>query len=1003
MTNTFKNPNEIYKGTDFWMLNGRIEDSELLSQIDSMHEQGVHSFIERTYIGLRSDYPGEDFHKKTRLILERAKSYGMTVFLQAGYMPEAVLDLPRDYALDYLYSKTPGNILEGEMLVKHTEKLDVVMKNSVTFLNMFNEDAVKLYIKQSYADMWEEFREYFGNTVESIWVDEPSYNASYLPWSADMRDIFISRYGYDLFDKVNLLFEDGDGCEKVRYDYWTMVEDRLGECYFSMIRAWCNENNLKFSGHLMMEDNLRSQISRACATMPYYRYFDIPGTDKLCAEMNWIHDEIRPSNSYMAREDMDITTPLQCCSAARQNGQEHILTEMYGVTGNNFNFRDMKHMFDHFAAFGINHRSVHGIFYSIHGRGKRAYPVSTNYYQPYFDKYKAITEYTARTSWFISQGTPCRNILVIHPLESAYMCYKGYKDGNAQNDAELSLLDDLFYDTISSFTYDKLEFDLGDEMSIRDSAFTENGIFTLGKMNYGTVVLPYLKSLRASTLQLLERFAKDGGKIVVLGKAPTLLDGAASDTAERLASLPNVSYCGTHGEAVEILERDKSFRFEYIDNCSSLIMNHRRDNNGTDWFFIVNDNCRKKASCKIYFEDTRCFTLYNAQNGETSTLPCTVENNGTAMEFTILEGGSIAFTAEKTASVPSCMQQLTVTSSTVTKLSGVWDISTNRPNVLVLEYANYKKGDGEYSRDYPILAIHDILVGENYHGKLTLKFTFNSDKAFKNLSLALEDAQEQEIYLNGVKAEKYDGKSYYMSRDFKVVKLPDVCKVGENTIELCRTYAPLAKFKSAITSLFENLGGVELEQIYLIGDFGVKGRTERTRNGLERFSRRFIITEKCECARDNLLLAGLPFYTGTVELSKKVTVSAEDAKKKAILEIGEFHGCIAEIIVNGKSCGDVMWFPYSAELTGALKEGENEIVIKLTNTLRNLLGPSHRPAGDVGQLWAGYSNPNGAWLGHDPKYPDRVWYENRASDTAKWSDSYFLAPFGIDDVVIRFN
>ncbi len=1001
--NTFQSPNQIYKGTDFWMLNGKIEDGELLAQIDKMYEQGVRSFIERTYIGLRSDYPGEDFHKKTRLILERASKYGMTVFLQAGYMPEAVLDLPRYYALEYLYAKTPGSIAEGETLVKHTENTDVVTRNSVTFLNMFNEDAVNFYIKQSYEDMWKEFKDYFGNTVESIWVDEPSYDLECLPWSPDMRDIFIKRYGYDLFDKAHLLFDDGEGFRKVRYDYWTMVEDRLAECYFSMIRKWCNENNLKFSGHLMMEDTLRSQISRACATMPYYKYFDIPGTDKLCAEMNWRFDEIKPQGSYITRMDMDITTPIQCCSAARQNGQEHILTEMYGVTGNNFNFRDMKHMFDHFAAFGINHRSVHGIFYSLHGRGKRAYPVSTNYYQPYFDKYNTVTEYTARTSWFISQGAPCRDVLVIHPLENAFMYYKGYKDRRAAAKPELALLDDRFYDTLHSFTYDKVEFDLGDEMSIRDSASTKNGIFTLGKMSYNTIVLPYLESLRKTTADLLEKFAKDGGKIVILGKAPTLIDGDTSDIAERIAALPNVAFCERPQDATEILYHDVSFRFDFEDNGAPVVMNHRRDDAGKDWFFLVNDDCSRKIKGSICFADNRKYTLYNAENGETTELSANRCGEGTSMDFVLHEGGSLAFTAEKCDAVTVCEKNCSTSAVSTIDISGMWNISKNQPNVLVLEYASYRKGDEEYSRDYPILAIHDILIAENYHGKLTLKFTFKAEKEFKNLSLALEDAEMQEVVFNGVKAESYDGKSYYMSRDFKVVKLPDVCKAGENTLEITREYAPLAKFKSAITSLFESLGGVELEAMYLLGNFGVSAKTEYTRNGLVRFSGNFSLTESQNTAGANLLLSGLPFYTGTVELRKTINVSAEDAGKNAVLDIKEFHGCVAEVYANGEYCGDVMWFPYTADLTGKLREGENEIVIKLTNTLRNLLGPSHRPVGDIGALWAGYSNPNGCWLGHDPHNPGRIWYKDRISDTGRWSDSYFLAQFGIDDVTVKFN
>lgn len=1002
MKGTFKNPDSIYRGTDFWMLNGRIEDEELTRQIDSMHEQGVHSFIERTYIGLRSDYPGEDFHRKTRLIIERAKKHGMTVFLQAGYMPEAVLDLPREFALDYIYSKTPGNISEGETLVKHTETTDVVIRNSVTFLNMFNEEAVKFYIKQSYEDMWKEFEEEFGKTVISIWVDEPSYNASYLPWSADMRDIFIKRYGYDLFDKIHLLFDNGEGCESVRYDYWTMVEDRLAECYFSMIRQWCNKKGLMFSGHLMMEDNLRSQISRACATMPYYRFFDIPGIDKLCGEMNWQYDALKIDGPCYKRMDMDITTPIQCCSAARQNGQEHILAEMYGVTSNNFNFRDMKHMYDHYAAFGINHRSVHGIFYSLHGRGKRAYPVSTNYYQPYFGKYRTMTDYTARAAYFISQGEPCRDILVVHPLESAYMSYRGFRNGAGQPMPELSLLDDRFYDTLHSFTFDKVEFDLGDEMSIRDFARVDGSSFVLGKMKYHTVVLPYLRSLRSSTVTLLESFAASGGKVIVLGKAPTLIDGRSSDIAERIASLPNVTFCETPAEAALVFSRDEAFRFEFEQDGASVIINHRREE-GKDYFFVVADDCSKEIKGRLVFGDVRRILSYNGENGDISVLASEKDGDGSAAGFVIPVGGSVMLCAEKCEDVLSTAKEITPCAKSVIGLGGRWGLSTEQPNVLVLEYAQYKKGDGEYTRDYPMLAIHDILVGENYRGPLTCKFTFKADRAFRNLSLALEDAPLQTMIFNGVKAQEYDGSSYYMSRDFHVVKLPDVCVVGENVIEISREYAPLEKFKSSITSLFESLGGVELENVYLLGDFAVKSKTEYTRNGLTKLSKHFTLTEAETGTFGNLLLAGLPFYAGTVRLTKKIAVSKADIARKATISVGEFHGCVAEIYANGEYCGDIMWYPYSADLTGKLVEGENEIEIRLTNTLRNLLGPSHRPCGDVGQLWAGYANPNGAWLGHNPQNPDRIWYEDRASDTPKWSDSYFNAGFGVDDVTVTFE
>ena len=95
----FQNPPDSCRGTDFWMLNDRLDDNELVRQLEEMHAQGVASVIARTYIGLKSYYPGPDWMQKMHVVVDAAKRLGMTIFMQAGYMPEAVLDLPPEYVL----------------------------------------------------------------------------------------------------------------------------------------------------------------------------------------------------------------------------------------------------------------------------------------------------------------------------------------------------------------------------------------------------------------------------------------------------------------------------------------------------------------------------------------------------------------------------------------------------------------------------------------------------------------------------------------------------------------------------------------------------------------------------------------------------------------------------------------------------------------------------------------------------------------------------------------
>ena len=55
---------------------------------------------------------------------------------------------------------------------------------------------------------------------------------------------------------------------------------------------------------------------------------------------------------------------------------------------------------------------------------------------------------------------------------------------------------------------------------------------------------------------------------------------------------------------------------------------------------------------------------------------------------------------------------------------------------------------------------------------------------------------------------------------------------------------------------------------------------------------------------------------------------------------------IATVKVNGKDCGTVWTKPYQANILKAIREGENQIEIEVTNTWHNrLIGDSYLPIG----------------------------------------------------------
>ena len=996
---SFVNPAPMYRGTDFWMLNDRLEEGELIRQLHAMKEQGVYSFIARTYVGLKSDYPGADFQSKLKVIVKTAKELGMKVFLQAGYMPECVLDLPPEYSLNYLkiHSKHEGMLPEDEHVLCRFGDYVVTEFSSGTFLDMFNRDSVAFYLKQSYENMWHDFESEYGDTICSIWVDEPSYAEEYFPFPRGFAERFIKRWGYDVTERLYLLYLDEEGYRTVRYHYRKLLQDMLEEHYFSMLRAWCNSHGLMASGHLMLEDTLYSQISRACAVMPYYKYFDLPGIDLLCAQMNWREGEIKPGVHRMqdpvyTYRNTVTTTPIQCASAARQMGSEHVLCEMYGVTTQDMTFRNQKHLFDYMIAHGVNHRSVHGIFYSLHGRAKRAYPAHINTYQPYWNDLGVLYDYVASVSRFAALGQPEGDVLLLHPLDSAYCEYVNAKDepllGRRASLEDLRRRDRAFQSLLVKLSFAHCNFDLGDERSLEDIGGVEHDRIRIGKMTYGTVVLPRLLNLQKTTLEKLRLFAKNGGRVIVLGDAPTLLDGYPAGE-EFLADVMNAEYAADDGELIPLIQnKEYAFQSDYDDGQNLWI--RRRVDGGEAYYVLFNSDCAHehrgvltvrglvRAERWDGFDKKRIPLTYRHTEGKTE-IDLTIPEGGSVLLYTVEDGGACLVCAEASGEA-------------VYPLPNHWRCQRRDPNAFLLEFCSFRRGEEAYSEEYPVLAVHHMLVDEDYHGALTQRYTFSCDRVIEGLRLALEDASAHAVRFNGVEISSSPN-GYYRAHCFETIPLPPT-QEGVNTLELTRDYIPLAKMKRKLSSLFETQPGVELECAYLVGDFGVRVVEEPERNGNIRFSRRMTLTGESETCLGELTRVGYPFYAGTMELSGEFYWSGD---AKAVLSVDALHACLCRVSVNGIDCGVLCAPPYRVDVSAALRQGENTLTLTLTNSLRNLLGPSHRPKGEEGCFQGGYAFPGASWLGIGQNN-DVTWYEHRIPDTPYWTDSYLQIPFGVRGV-----
>ena len=75
------------------------------------------------------------------------------------------------------------------------------------------------------------------------------------------------------------------------------------------------------------------------------------------------------------------------------------------------------------------------------------------------------------------------------------------------------------------------------------------------------------------------------------------------------------------------------------------------------------------------------------------------------------------------------------------------------------------------------------------------------------------------------------------------------------------------------------------------------------------------------------------------------------------------------------------------------------MALELVGTLRNLLGPHHRTAGDPDSCWGepAFRGETDSRSGR----PDPNWHETRNRAGGVWTDDYLVVPFGFESVTLQ--
>ena len=996
---SFQNPDEKYRGLDLWMVNDDLSDEEVKKQVYEFKEKGFYSVVFRTYNGLISDYPGPRFKSKVRAAIEAARECGLRIALQAGYMPSAYPDLPKEHALHRIVPVRLKEVTREDSVIATHGDIAFLDRLAPATVNMLSPTSVDYYIKKAYEETWAEFSEEYGKTVISVWLDEPRFDNRALTWSPDFDERFTARFGYSIKEELpSLYFDEGD-YKRVRYDYFTFIREAMESCYYSKVREWCHAHGLSFAGHLMGEERLTMQIAQATCVMPFYKYFDVPGIDMLSSVHDWYDKPLVPYSATKRRfrERSMHVAAIQLTSIAEQTERALKLCEMYAVTSPSFVFRDQLHLFDFFAANGINHQCVHAPFYSPRGFRKRFYPQNFNRYSPFWENFRNVKDYVARVSEFISVGKPSVGVCVLHPLETAYGLFRGLIDASDETPrATVDDYDERYYRLIAQLYSTQTAFHFVSPSTLDSIGVAGDGILSVGAMDYSAIVLADVEVISAKTLDILRDLSSRGGRIYVKGALPNRLDGAYREgLSDELRSLRGVRVFDTNEELIRALrELECSYEYECEGDSSRTVINHRVLGDES-YFLIHNGDCRREKRSTLTVRGIHSAFSFDGYTGRVTPLPVSYLDGKTVVRFTNPIGGSsMIFTSPVRSEILPCSGvHLSIPARSV-------EYSVEGKNLLTLELCTYKTENMSdfTSSEIAIERITERLKREQYKGMITLRFSFESDFEAKGLTLIAEDTGECDINLNGVPVEKEIIGHYSKTAAFEILRLPDAVRVGKNYLELTRyTEPPLATNPSDdmkhLFELFRMPKGVDLERVHLCGDFLVDAIPEYSQAaGCDRFAKGFMITGKAPRGTgEDVTASGYPFTPEPIEYAIKIDAPQDMSPyKRAVLKIGRYSGCSATVRIGERTVGFIDREPYTLEIdTKDLSPGENEIKIRLLGSFRNMFGPSHL-------------------LDYDPSECSRVlWYEDYENtdcteyDTGNLTNSFQLIPYGIGAVSLE--
>src|SRR5271157_4974009 len=441
-----------------------------------------------------------------------------------------------------------------------------------SLIDYLNPEATRAFMKITHETYKQAVGDEFGKTVLGFFGDEPDYTG-FMPWTPKLLDEFRQQKGYDLQPYLPLLFAPKmtDQAWRVKADYYDVWSGIFRNTFFGVQAEWCAQNKLDYLVHLNHEElmlNLARPEDLIRNEGDYFRdnrYVEVPGIDNL--------GQLTPSAVHTPDGTWDVNNnfPKLASSAAHLFGKPKVWTESGGGPG-----IEGKYSLDYQLVRGVNTLQIRIPVGRPGPNGEG--PAGPAPAVP--PQASMLAWYTNRAGYLMAIGRPAAQVGLYHPANSMWM-------GDEEADRSTTKLGWQLYEH-------QVDWDYFDEQSLSSVATIADGGFkNLSGQVYRAIVVPSTTVISRIGLERFQAFVKAGGKVIFVGKTPTLVvDKTFKDAAKD--AKPDLSFATLIEPSGDITPRvlaalpkpDVKMDAEF----ARLTYNHRSWRDGDMYFFFNESN-----------------------------------------------------------------------------------------------------------------------------------------------------------------------------------------------------------------------------------------------------------------------------------------------------------------------------------------------------------------------------------------------------------------------------